>query len=105
MVTSVQPNSFPCAFGQVAISAGFQRRLGSALFGGEGFLLQKLAGTGCAFVELSAELVRRDLESGERICVHSGHIGLCPVKMPFEIRTIPGIANKMFGGDRGFLWS
>ena len=99
----VQRHGFLCASGQVSISVGFQRRLGSALFGGEGFILQKLTGSGRAFVELSGELVRRDLRPGEKLYVHPGHVGLFPATMPFEIRTIPGIANKLFGGDGVFL--
>ncbi len=96
-------HGFVCAFGEVDISVGFQRRLGSALFGGEGFILQKISGRGRAFIELSGELVRRDLNPGEQIFVHPGHVGLFPASMPFQIRTIPGIANKLFGGDGVFL--
>ncbi|MHB1501582.1 MAG: TIGR00266 family protein [Candidatus Dormibacteria bacterium] len=99
----LQRHGFLCAFGNVSISAGFQQRLGSGLFGGEGFVLQKLSGSGKAFVELSGELVQRDLQAGERLLVHPGHVGLFPANMPFTIRTIPGIANKLFGADGVFL--
>lgn len=96
-------HGFLCAFGEVSVAVGFQRQLRSAIFGGEGFVLQKISGGGRAFVELSGELVRRDLAPGEQLLVHPGHIGLFPAQMPFGIRTIPGIANKLFGGDGVFL--
>lgn len=99
----VHRHGFLCAFGEVSISMGFQRKLRAGLLGGEGFVLQKISGAGQAFVELSGELVRRDLQAGERLLVHPGHVGLFPAHMPFEIRTIPGIANKLFGGDGVFL--
>jgi len=99
----LQRHGFVCATGQVSISVGFQRRLGSALFGGEGFILQKISGAGQAFVELSGELVQRQLQAGEKLYVHPAHVGLFAATMPFSIRTIPGIANKLFGGDGVFL--
>lgn len=99
----LQRHGFVCAFGEVNLSVGMQHRMSSGLFGGEGFILQKISGSGRAFVELSGELVRRDLGAGEQLLVHPGHIGLFPASMPFQIRTIPGIANKLFGGDGLFL--
>ena len=99
----VQRHGFLCATGDVELSLGFQRRLGAGLFGGDGFRLQKVTGTGQFFVELSGEIVRKDLAQGEQILVHPGHIGLFPASMPFEITTVPGIANKIFGADGIFL--
>ncbi|MGA7173606.1 MAG: AIM24 family protein [Candidatus Dormiibacterota bacterium] len=99
----VQRHGFLCATGDVELSLGFQRRLGAGLFGGDGFRLQKVTGTGQFFVELSGEVVRKDLAQGEQLLVHPGHIGLFPATMPFEITTMPGIGNKIFGGDGLFL--
>ncbi|HUY07849.1 MAG TPA: AIM24 family protein [Candidatus Dormibacteraeota bacterium] len=99
----VQRHGFLCATGDVELSLGFQRKLGAGLFGGDGFRLQKVTGTGQFFVELSGEVVRKDLAQGEQLLVHPGHIGLFPATMPFEITTVPGIGNKIFGGDGLFL--
>jgi uncharacterized protein (TIGR00266 family) len=99
----VQKHGFLCATPEVELSIGFQHRLRSGMFGGDGFVLQKVTGSGQFFVELSGEVVRKDLAQGEQILVHPGHVGLFPASMPFEITTVPGVANLMFGGDGVFL--
>ncbi len=92
-----------CLEGQAQVSFGFQQSFRAGLFGGEGFVLQKVVGSGTAHVELSGELVTKDLGPGEQLLVHPGHVGLFPARMPFEITTVAGIANKIFGGDGLFL--
>ncbi|MGH7692711.1 MAG: AIM24 family protein, partial [Candidatus Dormibacteria bacterium] len=99
----VQRHGFLCATGEVALSMGFQHRLRAGMWGGEGFILQKVTGSGQFFVELSGEVVRKELGPGEQLLVHPGHVGLFPASMPFEITTVPGIANKLFGKEGVFL--
>jgi uncharacterized protein (AIM24 family) len=66
-------------------------------------LLQKLSGQGVAWLELSGELVIRDLKPGETLRVHPGHVGAFQSSVSFQITTVPGIKNMIFGGDGIFL--
>lgn len=87
----------------LALSTGFQQSLGAGLFGGDGFVLQHLGGHGTAFVELGGEIVRYDLEAGQELLVHPGHVGMFEERVGFEITTIRGVRNVIFGGDGLFL--
>ena len=87
----------------VSASIAFQKSLGGGIFGGEGFILQKLAGQGTAWVELSGEVVTYDLGPGETLRVHPGHVGMFQESVSFDIVTIKGIRNRLFGGDGMFL--
>lgn len=87
----------------VRLDIGFQRKLGAGLFGGDGFILQKISGYGRFWAELGGEIVAHDLAPGEQIDVHPGHIGMFEESVQFDITTLPGIRNKLFGGDGIFL--
>jgi uncharacterized protein (TIGR00266 family) len=76
---------------------------GSALLGGFGFLLQKLEGVGHAWVELAGELSEYDLAPGQSLRVHPAHIGVVEESVEYELTTVPGIKNAIFGGDGLFL--
>jgi uncharacterized protein (TIGR00266 family) len=99
----IHRHGFLCATPQIQISVGFQQSLGAGIFGGDGFLLQKLSGQGTAWLELSGELVVRDLQPGETLRVHPGHVGAFQASVSFQITTVPGIKNMIFGGDGLFL--
>ncbi len=99
----IHRHGFLCATPQVQLSVGFQQSLGAGIFGGDGFLLQKVNGYGTAWLELSGEVVVRDLAPGEMLRVHPGHVGAFQASVSFQITTIPGIKNMIFGGDGIFL--
>jgi len=101
----IHRHGFLCATQQIQIGVGFQQSLGAGIFGGDGFLLQKLSGQGMAWLELSGELVIRDLKPGETLRVHPGHVGAFQSSVSFQITTVPGIKNMIFGGDGIFLAS
>jgi uncharacterized protein (TIGR00266 family) len=101
----IHRHGFLCATPQIQISVGFQQSLGAGIFGGDGFLLQRLSGQGTAWLELSGELVVRDLQPGETLRVHPGHVGAFQSGVSFQITTVPGIKNMIFGGDGIFLAS
>ena len=101
----IHRHGFLCATPQIQISVGFQQSLGAGIFGGDGFLLQHLSGQGTAWLELSGELVVRDLQPGETLRVHPGHVGAFQSNVSFQITTVPGIKNMIFGGDGIFLAS
>ena len=85
------------------LPGGFQRSLGSGLFGGDGFIMQKLTGPCSAFVELGGESVAYDLPPGQSIKAHPGHIGMFEDTIAFDIVLMRGITNALFGGDGLFL--
>lgn len=99
----IHRHGFLCATSQIQIGVGFQQSLGAGIFGGDGFLLQRLSGQGTAWLELSGELVVRDLQPGETLRVHPGHVGAFQASVSFQITTVPGIKNMIFGGDGIFL--
>lgn len=99
----VHRHGFLCATPQVTIGVGFQQSLGAGIFGGDGFLLQKVAGNGTAWLELSGELIVKTLAPGEVLRVHPGHVGAFQASVSFQIMTVPGIRNMIFGGDGLFL--
>jgi len=99
----VHRHGFLCATTQVTIGVGFQQSLGAGIFGGSGFMLQRVGGVGTAWLELSGELVQKTLAPGETLLVHPGHVGAFQASMGFNITTVPGIKNMIFGGDGIFL--
>ncbi len=101
----IHRHGFLCATPQIQISVGFQQSLGAGVFGGDGFLLQHVSGQGTAWIELSGELIVKDLQPGETLRVHPGHVGAFQTSVSFQITTVPGIKNMIFGGDGIFLAS
>jgi uncharacterized protein (TIGR00266 family) len=99
----VHRHGFLCATPQVTIGVGFQQSLGAGIFGGDGFLLQRVGGVGTAWLELSGELIMKDLAPGETLSVHPGHVGAFQASVGFQITMVPGIKNMIFGGDGLFL--
>jgi uncharacterized protein (TIGR00266 family) len=99
----VHRHGFLCATPQVTLSVGFQQSLGAGIFGGDGFLLQRVGGYGTAWLELSGELIQKDLAPGEVLRVHPGHVGAFHSTISFQITMVPGIKNMIFGGDGIFL--
>ena len=99
----IHRHGFLCATPRIQLSVGFQQSLGAGIFGGDGFLLQHLSGAGTAWLELSGELITKDLQPGETLRVHPGHVGAFQSGVSFQITTVPGIKNVIFGGDGIFL--
>ena len=101
----IHRHGFLCATPQVQMGVGFQQSLGAGVFGGDGFLLQKVSGQGMAWLELSGEVIMKELRPGENLRVHPGHVGAFESGVSFQITTVPGIKNMIFGGDGLFLAS
>jgi uncharacterized protein (AIM24 family) len=81
----------------VQFSIGFQQRLGAGVFGGTGFRMQRLQGQGQAWVALNGEVVVYDLQPGNTLRVHPGHVGMYEESVQFNITTVQGIQNALFG--------
>jgi len=99
----VHRHGFLCGTPGIQVSAGFQRSLGAGVFGGNGFVLQKLSGTADAWIELDGEVVTYDLAPGESLRVHPGHVGMFEERVGFDITMLRGVRNVLFGGDGLFL--
>lgn len=99
----VHRHGFLCGTAGIGLTVGFQQSLGAGIFGGAGFLLQRVNGQGTAWLELSGEVVTRDLAAGETLLVHPGHVGAFQSNVSFQITMVRGIRNLLFGADSLFL--
>lgn len=99
----VHRHGFMCATPGVQLSMAINQKLGAGIFGGAGFRMQRVAGQGLAFVELHGEVVPYDLQAGNTLRIHPGHVGLFEESVQFNFTTMPGIKNALFGGDGLFL--
>lgn len=95
----VQKSAFLAAQPGVEISIQFSKKLGVGLFGGEGFIMQRLSGNGIAFVEIDGELVEYELQSGQQIIVDSGNVAGYSVGVQMDIKQVPGLKNMFLGGE------
>src|ERR1700709_365382 len=94
-----QKDAFLCAAKGVSIGIEFQRRLGTGIFGGEGFIMEKLEGDGMCFVHAGGYVVERELHAGERLKIDTGCVVAYTAGIDFDIEFISGIKNLMFGGE------
>jgi uncharacterized protein (TIGR00266 family) len=94
-----QKDSFLCAAKGVAVGIEFSKKLGRGLFGGEGFIMQKLEGDGMAFVHSGGTLAKRELAPGEVLKVDTGCIVGFTKDVDYDIEFIGGIKNSLFGGE------
>lgn len=97
-----QKDAFLCAAKGVAVGIEFQRKLGTGLFGGEGFIMQKLEGDGMAFVHAGGTIVEKTLAPGELLKVDTGCIVAFTKDVNYDIQFVGGIKNTLFGGEGVF---
>lgn len=98
----VQKCAFLAATEGVTVSVYFQKKMTTGFFGGEGFIMQKLSGTGLAFLEIDGSAVEYDLAVGEKLIVDTGYLAIASSSVQIDIQTVKGLKNKMFGGE-GFF--
>ncbi|MFN8443591.1 MAG: TIGR00266 family protein [Caldilineaceae bacterium] len=99
----VQKDAFMCAEKNVDVDLHFRKKLGAGLFGGEGFILQKLSGPGQAFVNFDGEIVEMSLAPGELLRVDTGHVAMFEPTVDFDIELQRGFKNILLGGEGLFL--
>jgi uncharacterized protein (AIM24 family) len=95
----VHRHGWLCGTPGITPSMGLQQSFRGGLYGGDGFILQKLDGEGRAWIELGGEVTSYDLQPGQTVLVHPGHIGMFQATVQFTIQRMRGIANMFFGGD------
>lgn len=99
MPVIAQKSAFLAATPGVDLSIHFQKKVGAGFFGGEGFIMQKLSGSGTAFLEIDGSTVEYDLERGQSMIVDTGYLAAMDDTCTMEIVSVPGVKNKLFGGE------
>lgn len=94
-----QKSAFLAGEASVKLSVHFNKKLSSGLFGGEGFILQKVSGYGTVFAEFDGHVVEYELQAGQQIVVDTGHLAAMSSSCTMEIKTVPGVKNILFGGE------
>jgi uncharacterized protein (TIGR00266 family) len=98
-----QKDAFLCAAKGVSVGIEFQKRLGTGLFGGEGFIMEKLEGDGMAFLHACGHVLQRDLRAGEILKIDTGCIVGFTATVDYDIQFVGGIKNSIFGGEGLFF--
>ncbi len=98
-----QKDAFLCAARGVEIEVAFTKKIGAGLFGGEGFILQRLEGDGMAFVHAGGTVIRKKLSAGEALRVDTGCLVAFSPSITYDIQFVGGFKNALFGGEGVFL--
>lgn len=98
-----QKDAFLCAAQGTSIGIEFQKRIGVGLFGGEGFIMQKIEGDGLAFVHAGGTIIERDLKPGEILKIDTGCIVAFTKSIDYDIQFVGGVRNTIFGGEGLFF--
>lgn len=98
-----QKGAFLCAQENVELNITFSKKFSAGLFGGEGFILQDLSGSGIAFLEVDGDMVERELAPGEVLKVDTGNVVAFERSVSYEVETVKGLGNIFFGGEGLFL--
>jgi uncharacterized protein (TIGR00266 family) len=98
-----QKDAFLCAAHGIEIEVAFTKRLGAGIFGGEGFILQRLEGSGLAFVHAGGTIIEKNLGAGETLRVDTGCLVAFAPSVDYDIKFIGGFQNALFGGEGLFL--
>ena len=98
----VQKSAFLASEVGVELSVFFQKKFGAGLFGGEGFIMQKLTGSGTAFVEIDGHAMEYTLAAGQQIIVDTGYLAAMDATCSMDVVSVPGVKNMLFGGEGVF---
>ena len=98
-----QKKSFLAATMGVNLSVYFQKKFGAGLFGGEGFIMQRLTGPGTVFLEIDGAAIEYDLYPGQVFKVDTGHVAVITETVQLDVTTVKGFKNVLFGGEGLFL--
>lgn len=97
-----QKSSFLAATEGVELSVHFQKKIGAGFFGGEGFIMQKLSGSGIVFVEIDGSAVEYELAAGQKLIVDTGYLALADSTVSIDVQSVKGVKNVLFGGEGMF---
>ncbi|MBP1581258.1 MAG: TIGR00266 family protein [Oscillospiraceae bacterium] len=94
-----QKSAFLASEATVRLSTHFNKKFGSGLFGGEGFIMQKVSGEGIVFAEFDGHVVEYELAPGQQIVLDSGYLAAMTPSCQMDIQTVAGVKNMLFGGE------
>lgn len=94
-----QKGAFLASTEGVEMSVAFQQKFSTGLFGGEGFIMQKLSGNGLAFIEIDGSTIEYNLESGQQMLIDTGYLAMMDATVKMEIQKVKGVKNALFGGE------
>ena len=94
-----QKSAFLAGEAGVNLSIFFNKRFGAGLFGGEGFIMQRVSGQGIVFAEFDGHVIEYDLQPGQQIVVDTGHLAAMSATCSIDIQSVPGVKNMLFGGE------
>lgn len=94
-----QKSAFLAGEAGVNLSIFFNKRFGAGLFGGEGFIMQRVSGQGIVFAEFDGHVIEYDLQPGQQIIVDTGHLAAISATCSIDIQSVPGVKNMLFGGE------
>ena len=94
-----QKGAFLASTEGVEMSVAFQQKISTGLFGGEGFIMQKLSGNGVAFLEIDGSTMEYNLERGQQLLIDTGYLAMMDATVKMEIQKVKGLKNAMFGGE------
>ena len=95
----VQKSGYLASEMSVELSVAFQKKIGAGFFGGEGFIMQRLHGTGMAFAEIDGYVVTYDLAPGQQMVIDTGYLAAMSGTCTMDIQTVKGVGNVLFGGE------
>ena len=95
----LQKKAFLASEAGVELSIHFNKKLSTGLFGGEGFIMQRLSGNDIAFAEIDGDLIEYELKAGEQLVVDTGNVAGFTADVKMEIQEVPGLKNKLLGGE------
>lgn len=98
----VQKSAFLASEEGVELSMHFQKKLGKGIFGGEGFIMQKLSGNGTAFIEIDGCAMEYDLEAGQELLISTGYLAAMEESCTMDVVTVKGAKNMLLGGEGVF---
>lgn len=98
----IQKSAFLASEPNVNMSVFFQKKIGTGIFGGEGFIMQKLEGNGLAFLEIDGSAIEYELAAGQQLKVQTGSLAMMDATCKMEIEMIKGVKNVLFGGEGMF---
>ena len=95
----LQKSAFLAGEMGIELSVLFNKKFSSGLFGGEGFIMQKVRGHGIVFTEFDGHVIEYELQPGQQIVVDTGHLAAMTATCSMEIKSVPGVKNMLFGGE------